>query len=81
MLHFAIRKHSSSIVFVSETKLSSYRISYLRQTLNFENGFGVDCVGRKGGLAIFWKSDWKLEIKSYSPGHIDTFVTDPNDIM
>lgn len=77
--HFALRKLSPSIIFVSETKLTSSRISTLRQQLNFSYGVGVDCVGRKGGYAIFWKDDRQVVLKSYSPGHVDTFVTDPND--
>lgn len=36
-------------------------------------------MGRKAGLALFWKADWKVDLKSYSPGHIDIIVTDPND--
>lgn len=66
---------SPSILFLSETKISNFRITSIRQSLNF----GIDSVGIKGGLGIFWKSDWKVELKSYGPGHIDTFVTDPND--
>lgn len=63
-----------------ETKIFSHRISSLRRSLNFENGFGVDSDGSKGGLALFRKSKWKVDLKSYGPGHIDTLVTDPSNL-
>lgn len=36
--------------------------------------FAVDCVGKGGGLALFWKDDSKLSIVSYSKGHIDAII-------
>lgn len=66
--HFAIRKLSPSIVFVSETKISSHRISSLRRSLHFENGFGVDSEGSKGGLALFGNRSGKLISKAMVRG-------------
>lgn len=74
----AIRKLSPTFVFVSKTKLYGNHISSLRKSLGFLHGFGVDSRGSKGGLAIFWLSDWQVDLKSFGPSHIDTFVTDPN---
>ena len=44
--------------------------------LGFTNGLCVSSRGRSGGLALFWSSDTKLEIKSYSNHHIDAIITE-----
>lgn len=45
--------------------------------MGFLHGFGVDSRGSKEELALFWQSDWQVDLKSFGPSHIDTFVTDP----
>ena len=42
--------------------------------LRFTNGLYVSSRGRSGGLATFWSSDTKLEIKSYSNHHINAII-------
>lgn len=32
-------------------------------------------------IALFWQSDWKVDIKSFGPGHIDSFVHDADGLL
>ncbi len=48
--------------FLSETKINILRIDRLRFTLDFSDYFCIDCVGRAGGLALFWKMGVELEV-------------------
>lgn len=34
----------------------------------------MDCVGRSGGLILFWKDNIDLSIQSYFVGHFDCIV-------
>lgn len=42
----------------------------LKYRLDFEGALGVDCEGRGGGLALFWKGEMELEILNYFKHHI-----------
>ena len=46
----------------------------VRSRVGFSNGFYVDCMNRRGGLALLWKAEVDLSIKSFSEGHIDSVV-------
>ena len=56
------RCEEPNIIFVAETKVSSPRIENIRLGLGFAGCFGVDSVGKAGGLAIFWKLRVELEV-------------------
>ena len=46
--------------------------------LNFENCFAISSRGRSSGLALLWKSEVVVNIKSFSQHHIDTVVHSEN---
>ncbi|XP_075478769.1 uncharacterized protein LOC142519616 [Primulina tabacum] len=49
-----------------------------RNTLGFSGCFIVDSLGKSGGLMLLWKSSICVCIKSYSPGHIDCLIQEPD---
>jgi len=49
-------------------------VESIRIKLGFDNLFVVDCVGRSGGLALFWKSDTPVQIQNYSRRHINVVI-------
>lgn len=65
-----------SFVFLMETLSYADRIDELRRSLGFDFCFAVDRVGRSGGLAILWKSNFPCEVLNYSSNHIDVAVLD-----
>lgn len=44
--------------------------------IDFVNGFYVQQKGKGGGLAMFWRKEINLEIKSDSKHHIDAVITE-----
>ena len=63
------------MVFLSKTKMLIARMKKIKLKLGFVNGLYVQRQGRGGGLAMFWRKEVTLEIKSYSRHHIDAVVT------
>jgi hypothetical protein len=54
------------MVFLTETKLYSNQMTYIRQKICFKNMFVVDLVGQSGGLALLWSDEVSFEIQNYS---------------
>ncbi|WOH08626.1 hypothetical protein DCAR_0728070 [Daucus carota subsp. sativus] len=53
-----------------ETRLSKQKASCLAQRLRFDNYWVVDRVGTGGGLMLLWGENLKIEVLSWSVGHI-----------
>jgi hypothetical protein len=49
----------------------------LHGKFDFDFVFVVECVGRNGGLALFWRGEVTLEIQNYSNRHIDAVIKEP----
>ena len=50
------------MLFLSKTKINSPKVDRLKRSLGFANSFSPDCVGKAGGLALFWKLGVDLEV-------------------
>ena len=64
------------VVFLSETKKKIAGMKRVKVKLDFLNGFYVQREGKGRGLAMFWRKEINLEIKSYSKHHIDVVITE-----
>ena len=64
------------MVFLLETKMMIAEMKKLKMKLGFVNGLYVQRQGRGGGLAMYWRKEVNLEIKSYSRYHIDAVVVE-----
>lgn len=66
------------LVFLQETKMKQGEMEGIRRKLNFKCMIVVDCVGegrsRRGGLALLWKEEWCVDVKTYSKNHIDVMI-------
>ena len=70
------------ILFLSETKLDKKGMQKFKVLLNMPHMEVVDCVGRSGGLALFWKKDVKLVVHpGASRFHIDADVTEDDGFV
>jgi hypothetical protein len=49
-----VRSYNPVVVFLSEMKKKSRDMERMSWSLGFSNGVAVDCVGRSGGLALWW---------------------------
>lgn len=66
------------IVFLSETKAKHNKLQNLKRYLPFDNMFVVYCIGKAGGLCIFWKKTVKVQILFSNCNVIHTLITDTN---
>ena len=70
-----VQQCDPKIVFLAKTKMKISRIKRVKVKLDFANGFYVQRKGQGGGLAMFWRREVDIEIKSFSRHHIDAVVT------
>lgn len=66
------------ILFLSETISKSDKVEQMRIKLGFAQCFAVDCIGRSGGLGVFWRNNVNCEISSYSQHHVDIVFMNNN---
>uniref|UniRef100_A0A803Q7N5 Reverse transcriptase n=1 Tax=Cannabis sativa TaxID=3483 RepID=A0A803Q7N5_CANSA len=62
------------MIFLSETRLNSSGMEFVRVQLGYTRCFTVDARGKSGGLALLWTSDFVVQIKSFTVSHIDALV-------
>ena len=74
-----VREQDPLALFVVETGLDTTRLEVLRCRLKFSSMLVVSRREQGGGLALFWKQEVNIMIKSYSTHHIDTVVNEGMD--
>lgn len=71
-----VRRLDPKIVFLLKTKMKNARLKRVKVKIDYANDFYVQREGKGGGLALFWRKEVDLEIKSYSRHHKDAVVTE-----
>ncbi|XP_056688805.1 uncharacterized protein [Spinacia oleracea] len=66
-----IRREVPSLVFLSETKLSGVEFGRVKRRLGDFEGLAVDSMGRSGGVALLWRKEIEVELRTMSVHHID----------
>lgn len=62
------------LLFVSKSRITCKTVRTWIHLLNFNSVFGVDPVGSRGGLLLFWSNKIDVTLHSYSFSHIDVYV-------
>ncbi|XP_042939567.1 uncharacterized protein LOC122274609 [Carya illinoinensis] len=70
------RENKANMVFLIETMSKASKLERLKRRLGMEGCFVVESVGKKGGLALYWRNSEEVEIKSYSTWHINAEVNE-----
>jgi exonuclease III len=65
-LHRMVKEKGPDLVFLMETKMQNKKCDFIRIKLGFDYMFGVDSVGRSGGLLLLWKNDYNVAIQNYN---------------
>ena len=73
-LQTLVKLEVPQVVFVMETRLDVRSIEWLRIKLGFHGALGVDRARFGGGLALLWSKEVSVQIRSYSPSHIDVEI-------
>ena len=63
-----------SVVFIAETWTDKARLERVQRKIQFKNMFESPSRDKEGGLALFWKEDFPLDIETFSPNHIDSMI-------
>lgn len=61
-----VSKEDPNYVFLMETKADMGWMIMVRDRCKFKNGLIVPSEGKRGGVALFWKEEVKLDIQMYS---------------
>lgn len=75
-LHDYMRRWDPMVAFLSKTKRKIACMKKVKGKIDFVNGLYFQQKGKEGGLAMFWRKEVNLEIKSYSRHHINAVITE-----
>ena len=64
-----------SIMFITETWTDKARLEIVQIKIQFKHMFEVPRRNKAKDLLFFWKEDFKLDMETFSPNHIDTTIT------
>ena len=62
------------MVFFMETKVENFVLERIRRKIQFPNFFVVSRVNTRGGLALYWKSGFDVDVQSFLSHHIDVII-------
>ena len=71
-----IKEQALSILFLSETRLDSVGMEWLRVKTKCVGAFCFPWVVTGGGLAMLWTDRMKMQLNTFSRNHIDAMVLD-----
>ena len=74
-----VRAKDPSVVFIAETWTDEARLTLVQDKMKFKHKFMAPRRNKVGGLVIFWKEDFDLNIETFSKNHIDTTVNKNKD--
>ena len=57
-----------------ETKADKPTLERVGRRIHFTNLFFVPYVNSGGGLALYWKSNFDVDVQSFPNHHIDAFI-------
>lgn len=73
-----IFKFKPQVVSLSETKEKCSKLHNLKRRLHFDDTYVVDCIGKFGGLCLFWKRSVKVEVIYSDNNVIHSYVINMN---
>jgi hypothetical protein len=79
-LHWLVRVHRSSLLFLSTTKMRDSRVHSFLWSLGYSGCFDVSSVGLSGGLVLFWLASISVSVKTCNAQCIDTHITPESGI-
>ena len=71
---FLMTTKDPKLVFLMETKANKPILERVGRRIHFTNLFFIPHVNLGGGLALYWKSDFDMDVQPFSNRHIDAFI-------
>lgn len=75
------KEEDPDILFLSETKMDERKIDGFRWKLGLTQMVVKDCVGKGGGLAVFWKKEVNVHVCMLSKFYIDVDITEADGFV
>lgn len=69
-----VTKKDPKMVFLMETKVEKFVLERVGRKIQYPNLFVVLRVNSGRGLALFWKSDFAVDMQSFSANHSDVII-------
>ncbi|KAK2648867.1 hypothetical protein Ddye_016356 [Dipteronia dyeriana] len=69
-----MQEERPEVMVIMETKSREGNMENLRVKLGYEGNLVVDCVGKSGGLVMFWDKIIDVSLLSFNIGHIDVSI-------
>jgi hypothetical protein len=73
-----IRSYNPAVVFLCETKKKSKAMERVMWSLGFRHGVAVDCKGKSGGLALWWRDGVDVSVRPWCQYYIDAKIKQGN---
>ena len=70
------KQYTPDFIFLMETLCHRDKLEKLKIQLGYVGLFVVDKVGRSGGLALFWKPNFMVQLLKFGKTFIDVAVRD-----
>jgi hypothetical protein len=70
-----IRSYNPGVVFLCETKKRGEAMKKLQWSMGFRHGQSVDCVGRSGGMALWWRDGYEVSLRPWCQYFIDCVIS------
>jgi hypothetical protein len=68
------RSYNLGVVFLCETKKRAKEMDKLKWSLGFVHGVAVDCRGKSGGLALWWRDGIVVSVRPWCQYYIDAKI-------
>jgi exonuclease III len=75
-LRYLVKKFRPAILFLSETKMEDGKARGFMWSLGYTGSYAVSCVGRSGGLALFWRQPYSVSVRGFNSHCIDVVVNE-----
>ena len=69
-----VRAQDPSVMFIAKTWTDKARLERVQRKIQLKHMFESPRRVKAGGLALFWKEDFPLDIETFSPNHNDTTI-------
>ena len=69
-----IRSYNLAVVFLCETKKKAKAMERIKWSLGFRNGVAVDCNGKSGGLALWWRDEVEVSVRWWCEYFLDAKI-------
>lgn len=69
-----IWSYNPVVVFLYETKKKAMAMERLNWSLGFRQGVAVDCEGKSGGLALWWRDNLQVSVRPWCQYFLDVEI-------